>query len=164
MPLHYMFATVQNYLHSLRGQNNSHTRLILVTVLTILPQAGTIDQRLMLRRDFTLTQSIDQRLEGAAAKDTSVSVAFQGERGAFGDEAVIAYFGKKAEPLPYRSFSDVFQAVAAGKNENRPEPVENSEAGRTQNVDDFLLQHELFCIGGIIQPTNQCLLCLPGQQ
>src|SRR5258708_19922929 len=144
MPLHYMFATVQNYLHLLRGQNNSHTRLILVTVLTILPQAGTIDQRLMLRRDFTLTQSIDQRLEGAAAKNTSVSVAFQGERGAFGDEAVIAYFGKKAEPLPYRSFSDVFQAVAAGKVENGPVPVENFQAGSIHDCDYFLPHHYLF--------------------
>src|SRR5258708_34898429 len=115
MPLHYMFATVQNYLHLLRGQNNSHTRLILVTVLTILPQAGTIDQRLMLRRDFTLTQSIYQRLDGAAAKDTSVSVAFQGERCAFCDEAGIAYFGTKAEALTYPSFSDVFQAGDTGE-------------------------------------------------
>jgi len=134
------------------------------TLLTILPQAGTIDQRLMLRRDFTLTQSIDQQLEGAAAKNTSVSVAFQGERGAFGDEAVIAYFGKKAEPLPYRSFSDVFQAVAAGKVEYGLVPVENSQAGSINDVYDLLRQHDLFVIGEISHPVNQCLLCLPGQQ
>src|SRR5260221_3188541 len=151
MPLHYMFATVQNYLHSLRGQNNSHTRLILVTVLTILPQAGTIDQRLMLRRDFTLTQSIDQRLEGAAAKDTSVSVAFQGERGAFGDEAVIAYFGKKAEPLPYRSFSDVFQAGAAGQVEIGPGAPDNCPYGTMHDVDAIVALDVPFFLVACIQ-------------
>ena len=57
------------------------------------------------------------------------TIAFQGERGAFGDEAVQRYFGKnegeQAEPVPCRTFADVFRAVAIGEVDNGLVPVEN---------------------------------------
>src|SRR5216684_1809520 len=108
-----------------------------------------------------MTQSINQQVE---VGDVASSVAFQGERGAFGDEAVRAYFGRKAGPLPYRSFSDVFQAVASGEVEYGMVPVENSQAGSINDVYDLLRQHDLFVAGEIGYPVNHCLLCLPGQQ
>src|SRR5258707_12484589 len=93
-----------------------------------------------------------------------VSVAFQGERGAFSDEAVITYFGRQAEPQPHRTFADVFRAVAAGEVDYGLVPVENSQAGSINDVYDLLRQHDLFVTGEIGHPVNHCLLCLPGQQ
>ena len=111
--------------------------------------------------------TIDQQ----AGKDESVetiTIAFQGELGAFGDEASRAYFGQqmglRAEPLPYRSFADVFRAVSAGEAAYGLVPVENSQAGSINDVYDLLRQHDLFVIGEIGHPVNQYLLCLPGQQ
>jgi len=95
---------------------------------------------------------------------TATTVAFQGERGAFSDEAVKAYFGKEAEPVPCRNFADVFRAVASGEVEYGLVPVENSQAGSINDVYDLLRQHDLFVIGEISHPVNHCLLCLPGQQ
>ena len=100
---------------------------------------------------------------------TSVhKVAFQGERGAFGDEAVQVYFsadkGGQSEPVPLRSFSDVFRAVASGEVDNGLVPVENSQAGSINDVYDLLRQHDLFVTGEISHPVNHCLLCLPGQK
>lgn len=98
----------------------------------------------------------------------TTTVAFQGERGAFGEEAVIDYFKKDAqivpEPVPYRTFSEVFRAVAAGEVAYGLVPVENSQAGSITEVYDLLRQHDLFVIGEIGHPVNHCLLCLPGQQ
>jgi len=103
--------------------------------------------------------------------DSSVpatTVAFQGELGAFGDEAVRAYFGKEqglhAEPVPYRSFADVFHAVAAGEVNYGLVPVENSQAGSITETYDLLRQHDLFVIGEYGHPVNHCLLALPGQE
>src|SRR6266702_3661639 len=93
-----------------------------------------------------------------------LSVAFQGERGAFSDEAVNIYFGEEAEPFPCRSFAEVFRAVAAGEVDYGLVPVENSQAGSINDVYDLLRQHDLFVIGEISHPVNHCLLCLPGQQ
>src|SRR2546425_8147080 len=83
-----------------------------------------------------------------------LSVAFQGERGAFSDEAVNIYFGEEAEPFPCRSFAEVFRAVAAGEVEYGLVPVENSQAGRINDVYDLLRQHDLFGIGEISHPVN----------
>ena len=94
----------------------------------------------------------------------NIRVAFQGERGAFGDEAVSAYFGAQATPLPFRSFADVFRVVATGEVEHGLVPVENSQAGSINEVYDLLRQHDLFVVGEIGHPVDHCLLCLPGQQ
>ena len=110
-----------------------------------------------------MTQSIDQQTELSVPTQKTLTIAFQGERGAFGDEAVRVYFSKQAEPLPHRSFADVFRAVAAGEVDYGLVPVENSQAGSINDVYDLLRQHDLFVIGEISHPVNHCLLCLPGQ-
>src|SRR5438067_10264719 len=112
-----------------------------------------------------IESSTDQHVEHVeSAIQRPLVVAFQGERGAFSDEAVRRYFGKQAEPFPCRSFSEVFRAVAAGEVEYGLVPVENSQAGSINDVYDLLRQHDLFVIGEISHPVNHCLLCLPGQQ
>ncbi|MDQ2906526.1 MAG: prephenate dehydratase [Ktedonobacteraceae bacterium] len=113
-----------------------------------------------------MVQSIDQEMEQPerAQQAQSLRVGFQGERGAFGDEATRTYFGKQAEPQPYRAFADVFRAVAAGEVDYGLVPVENSQAGSINDVYDLLRQHDLFVTGEISHPVNHCLLCLPGQQ
>ncbi len=101
--------------------------------------------------------------QAALAHQQQSVVAFQGERGAFGDEAVRAHFGKEVVPFPCRTFADVFRAVAAGNVNYGLVPVENSQAGSINEVYDLLRQHDLFVIGEISHQVNQCLLCLPGQ-
>lgn len=114
-----------------------------------------------------MVQSTNRQSEIISDTSTALSVAFQGERGAFGDEAVHSYFGKQGytsiESAPYRSFADVFHAVAAGEVQYGLVPVENSQAGSINDVYDLLRQHDLFVIGEIGHPVNHCLLCLPGQ-
>jgi prephenate dehydratase/chorismate mutase/prephenate dehydratase len=111
--------------------------------------------------------STNKEVDLAVNQHQLIHVAFQGERGAYGDEAVQAYFAREglesAEPLPYRNFIDVFHAVARGEVEYGLVPVENSQAGSINDVYDLLRQHDLFVIGEIGHPVNHCLLCLPGQ-
>lgn len=104
----------------------------------------------------------------------TIEVAFQGERGAFGDEAARTYFsqreargeqgaGREVQPLPCKTFADVFRAVASGEAAYGLVPVENSQAGSINDTYDLLRQHDLFVVGEISHPVNQCLLCLKGQ-
>lgn len=92
-----------------------------------------------------------------------VSIAFQGEPGAYGWEAVRRYFGEDAHPVPHKSFHETFLAVAAGAVDFGLVPIENSQAGSINENYDLLRQHDLFVIGEIIHPVNHCLLALPGQ-
>jgi prephenate dehydratase/chorismate mutase/prephenate dehydratase len=101
----------------------------------------------------------------------TIEVAFQGERGAFGDEAARIYFGQReargasrlVQPVPCKTFADVFRAVASGEADYGLVPVENSQAGSINDTYDLLRQHDLFVVGEISHPVNQCLLCLKGQ-
>lgn len=90
-------------------------------------------------------------------------VAFQGERGAYGDEAVLLHFGPDTEPVPCRSFADVFAAVARAQVDFGLVPVENSQAGSINEVYDLLRQYDLFVISERVLEVNHCLLALPGQ-
>src|SRR2546429_7463832 len=108
--------------------------------------------------------STDQQTAETIQVHQPINVAFQGERGAFSDEAVRAYFGQQAEPLPYRSFADVFRAVAAGEVDYGLVPVENSQAGRIYDVYDLVRPPDPVVIGEISHAANHCLLWLPGQQ
>jgi prephenate dehydratase len=93
-----------------------------------------------------------------------VVVAFQGELGAYGEEAIRSRFGPEVEPYPCRSFQDLFAAVSGGKVDYGLAPVENSIAGSINDVYDLLRQHDLFVGGEIAHPVNHTLLALPGQK
>src|SRR6267154_6828769 len=111
-----------------------------------------------------MTNEINEQTEQEQNTQPTIGAAFQGERGAFGDEAVRTYFGGQARPIPYRGFADVFRAVARSEVEAGVVPVENSQAGSINEVYDLLRQYDLFVTGEIGHPDNHCLLCLPGQQ
>lgn len=114
------------------------------------------------------TDHTQKHFNGTQLPNPTVTIAFQGEPGAFGDEAARAYYHRagqpKPEPTPYRTFADVFRAVAAGDVDYGLVPVENSQAGSINDVYDLLRQHDLFVIGEMSHQVNQCLLSLPGQQ
>ncbi len=68
-------------------------------------------------------------------------VAFQGEPGAYSEEAVRQHFGDQAETLPCRTFEHIFEAVEAGRADFGAVPVENSAAGSINKSYDLLLDH-----------------------
>src|SRR6059036_3496680 len=87
-------------------------------------------------------------------------VAFQGERGAYSEEAVIQLFGE-VEVLPHPSLRDVFETVTAGRADRAVVPAENSQAGSINETYDLLLAHSLFITGELDLRIRHCLLALP---
>src|SRR3982074_1673918 len=55
--------------------------------------------------------------------------AFQGERGAFSEEATRQLLGDDVDVLPCETFDDVFEAVKDGRTTCAVAPIENSLAG-----------------------------------
>lgn len=91
-------------------------------------------------------------------------VAFQGERGAFSEEAAVALFPDHTM-LAKASFADVFAAVADGEAEFGVPAVENSTAGSINETYDLLMEYQgrLFPRGEYELHVQQCLMALPGQ-
>lgn len=85
-------------------------------------------------------------------------VAYQGEPGAYSEDAVAAVFGEGVDPLPCRDFRDAFEAVDTGAATHAVLPVENSIEGTVAQVNDLLLDHDLTITGEVLVPVTHCLL------
>lgn len=76
-------------------------------------------------------------------------VAFQGERGAFSEEAAYKLLGKRIRALPCETFSAAFGSVARGKARYCLVPIENTLAGSVYENFDHLLENDLHIIGEV---------------
>ena len=95
---------------------------------------------------------------------TSLTVAYQGEPGAYSEQAALDFFGAPAQPHPHASFDDVFDSVTAGRCDFGVVPVENSLGGSIHRNYDLLIRHNLHIIGEVIVRVRWYLYTLPGVQ
>lgn len=90
-------------------------------------------------------------------------VAYQGEPGAFSEDAVRQFLGAEALPVPHFTLSAVIEAVVAGTVHAGVLPLENSTAGPVEGVAALLQRPGLDVLADTWLPVRHCLLCLPGQ-
>ena len=72
---------------------------------------------------------------------TPKTIGFQGELGAFSQQAIRQLLGLKAEPIAHQRFDEVFTALDAGKIDAAVIPLENTLAGSVHENYDLLLKH-----------------------
>jgi prephenate dehydratase len=92
----------------------------------------------------------------------NIRVAFQGEEGAYSQEAIFQHFGAEVEALPCRSFREILEAVERGQASHGALPVENSTAGSINAAYDLLLEHDLQIWHEVVMRVRHCLLGNPG--
>lgn len=90
-----------------------------------------------------------------------MKVSFQGEPGAYSEQAVFNYFGD-VESVPCESFDVMFDSVVTGKSDVLLAPIENSLAGSIHQNYDLLLRHDLHIIGEYFLRVRHCLIANPG--
>lgn len=90
-----------------------------------------------------------------------MKLAFQGEPGAYSEQAVFESFGE-VETQPCETFDDVFAAVTSGVCESGLIPIENSLAGSIHQNYDLLLRHDLHIVGEYFLRVRHCLIGFPG--
>jgi prephenate dehydratase len=96
-------------------------------------------------------------------------VAYQGEPGAFSEEAVLAFFGDQAD-TPERTavptWRAVFEAVADGSADRGVIAIESSLGGSIRETYDLLAEffdRGVRIVGEVSVPIRLALLALPGQ-
>jgi prephenate dehydratase len=80
-------------------------------------------------------------------KTKRLPIAFQGERGAFSEEAARKLAGAEIEVLPCTRFEDVFRALEQGRAGGAAVPIENTLAGSVHENYDHLLNFEFQIVG-----------------
>ena len=92
----------------------------------------------------------------------TITVAFQGERGAFSDEAAHKLLGFAIESVPCRTFEDVFAAVASDRVRCALLPIENSLAGSVVRNYELLAEEQLTIRGEVYLRISHNLIARPG--
>ncbi len=88
--------------------------------------------------------------------------AFQGEPGAYSEEAAVRLLGKDVQCVPCSTFERAFAAVAGGLADLLVVPIENSLAGSVLRVYDLLLESELTITAETVLPIELHLIACPG--
>jgi prephenate dehydratase len=91
-----------------------------------------------------------------------VVVAFQGEPGAYSEQAVRQHFGAEVAALPCRGFREIFQAIQDGRAGHGMLPVENSLAGTVIPAYDLLIDHDLRLQAEVVLRVEHCLMAPAG--
>ena len=89
-------------------------------------------------------------------------VAFQGERGAFSEEAAHQLLGAEIELVPRRTFGELYNSFDNGVADYVLAPVENSIAGVVQPSVDLLQRTSLTVLDEIQIKIEQHLIGCPG--
>jgi chorismate mutase/prephenate dehydratase len=119
-----------------------------------------------LARDENIDQeviaSIYQQIITVCRRTQGAEVAFQGETGAFGEEAAFQFFGPLVTTRPYESLEDVFKSTEQDEVQFGIIPVENSLEGSISQSYDLLLDSSLKVCGEIELRVVHCLIANPG--
>jgi len=91
-----------------------------------------------------------------------MTIAFQGECGAFSELAAIEFFGDKQRPVAVAQWEDVFMAVENNAAKYGIIPIENSLGGSIHRNYDLLLHHKPYIVGELYLKISQQLLANKG--
>ena len=118
-----------------------------------------------IARDEKISQedveSIYQQIITASKSVQGIAVAFQGEIGAYSEEAAFQFFGHSIQAKPCESLDDVFQVVERDEAQFGIVPIENSLEGSISRVYDLLLDSSLRVCGETELRVVHCLIASP---
>ena len=92
----------------------------------------------------------------------ATSISYQGEPGAFSEQAARVIFGAHAKLIPREHFRDVFLSVVQGRSRYGIIPIENSVFGSVHENYDLLLKYPLMIAGEVTLRIRHQLLALRG--
>ncbi|MCK4862699.1 MAG: prephenate dehydratase [Dehalococcoidales bacterium] len=107
-------------------------------------------------------ENIYRTIIDACRKIQGVAVAYQGEPGAYTEEAAFRFFGKSTKGVPYESLDEVFEAVEVGEVPFAMVPVENSLEGSITRAYDLLPDSPLMVCGETELRISHCLIAIEG--
>ena len=89
-----------------------------------------------------------------------LTIGFQGEHGAYSEEAIYKEFGREVKTVPTASIREGFNLTEAGEVDLGVVPVENSVEGSINETYDMLVSSDLAVVGEVVLRVVHCLIAL----
>lgn len=93
---------------------------------------------------------------------SAFQVAFQGHRGAYGDDVALSLARSDDRCTPCAKLDEVFDAVMEGRVELGVAPIENSLAGPVLRAYDLLITHPTVIVGEVTKHIDHVLIGTTG--
>lgn len=96
-------------------------------------------------------------------EDHYISIAFQGEKGAYSEDAINRLYPEKdVERVPFRTSYDVVEALKKGQTDYGLLPIDNSIIGNITHTYDLLLENKLTIVKEVIIPIHHSIMANDG--
>jgi prephenate dehydratase len=89
-------------------------------------------------------------------------LAYQGEPGAFSEQAAFALYGSRVRTQPLPTFAEVFRFAARSASHRGIIPIENSVFGSVHENYDLLVRNKLAIVGEVKLRIQLHLMAMPG--
>jgi prephenate dehydratase len=93
---------------------------------------------------------------------SDADAAYQGEPGAYSEEAAQALLGAGARLMPCATLEQAFEAVEDGRANHAVVPIENAVSGTVPMVYELLLAHNVLVTGETVINVDYVLVAPPG--
>ena len=130
-------------------------------------RAAMVDEDVLRPAAMTFFREVmrlsrDEQRRFLESRAQSSLVAYSGVPGAFSESAVVGFFGEDCERVSFKTFEEVFAAVAEGRTKYGVVPVENSSSGSINTVYDLMGKYRCHIVGEQLVRVEHCLLGVPG--
>ena len=103
-------------------------------------------------------ENIYKQIVTVSKRGQGIAVAFQGEIGAYSEEAALRFFGPPIQAKPCESLDNVFKVVERDEAQFGVVPIENSLEGSISRTYDLFLDSSLRVCGEIELRVSHCLI------
>ena len=119
-------------------------------------------QRRLVREEDRWFDGLRSDLHSARAPLAAPRVLYQGEEGAYAEQAAADFFGEDCARKHVPAWEDIFLALRAGEADYGVLPIENSSTGSINQVYDLLSKYGAYIVGEQTVRVSHCLLAPPG--
>lgn len=128
------------------------------TIMTISRR----QQRRLVVEDDPWYNELRAALSAARAPLDAPRVLYQGEEGAYAEQAAVDFFGEDCARRHVPAWEDIFLALRAGEADYGVLPIENSSTGSINQVYDLLSKYGAYIVGEQTIRVSHCLLAPAG--
>ena len=119
-------------------------------------------QRMLVEENDPWYAAFQEALDHRRAPLTDPRVLYQGEPGAYAEEAAIRFFGATADRTHVTHWEDIFEALREGRADYGVVPIENSSTGAINQVYDLLGKYGAYVVGEQTVRVSHCLMAPQG--